>query len=165
MNTAFQISQEDLRVVLMANNIPHTDDYVEKMFEKFITPESDRIEKAALYGNDINEQTEYAHDEICKILCEKKVIRKGRRYFLIIHEYNGDYEYKHKVLVTVTGNDRPDRVARHWARHWYGNKARVSRSDKDKFIHQFSDVITEVEEMKRMTEEEYQVVKKFVSEI
>jgi hypothetical protein len=48
--------------------------HFEKLLHDVIAPEDGRIEKAALYGNEMEEQTEYAYQEIAKILREAGVL-------------------------------------------------------------------------------------------
>lgn len=76
MSQAFEVTQEDLWIVLLPtnNHLKMDSPELEKLFNDVIAPESYRIEKAALYGNDLDEQTEYAHEEIAKILQEKNII-------------------------------------------------------------------------------------------
>ena len=74
MSTAFEITSEDVRNVMEANGRPVNESTAEKLFKDTITPEDGRIEKAALYGNEMEEQTEYAYQEIAQILREAGVL-------------------------------------------------------------------------------------------
>ncbi len=78
MNVAFEVTPEDLLSVLEKHNIPMELDSPEldAMFKKHIAPPYVRIERAALYGNDIDEQTDFAREEIETILIEKGIIQK-----------------------------------------------------------------------------------------
>jgi hypothetical protein len=74
MSMAFEVSEDDLSTVLDKHNVRYTDESLAKMFDEHIMDEDSRIEKAALYGNDMDEQANYAQEEIEKILKEKGVI-------------------------------------------------------------------------------------------
>lgn len=78
MNLAFEITQEDLEIVLNQNEVSLSESKIEKLFENTIMPEVDRIEKAALDAevtdsdeDTLNNQTNAAHAEIRKILEEE----------------------------------------------------------------------------------------------
>ena len=74
MNTAFEVTADDVLVV-MANNLkPVTIEQAENLFDLHISLNADEIEDAALHGNDIDEQTSYAHDKIKEILTEAGVL-------------------------------------------------------------------------------------------
>ena len=70
MSAAFEITSDDVRNVMEANGHPVNESIAEKLFKDVITPEDGRIEKAALYGNEMEGQTEYAYQEIAQILRE-----------------------------------------------------------------------------------------------
>ena len=54
------------------------------VFDELDETELNRVEKAALYGNDIDTQRDYAHQEIVKILIEKEDISIfSRRYIFL----------------------------------------------------------------------------------
>jgi len=74
MSTAFEITSEDVRNVMEANGRPVNESTAEKLFKDMIAPEDGRIEKAALHGNEMEEQTEYAYQEIAQILREAGVL-------------------------------------------------------------------------------------------
>jgi phosphosulfolactate synthase (CoM biosynthesis protein A) len=58
MNIAFEITPEDVGLVCAAHRLHVNHD---ELFEKL---DHDRIEKAALYGNDIETQSDYAYQNI-----------------------------------------------------------------------------------------------------
>lgn len=58
MNTGFEITVDDVATVLDRMGL------VEDAEEYFEQIDHDRVEAAALYGNDMDEQTAYAYDEI-----------------------------------------------------------------------------------------------------
>jgi hypothetical protein len=74
MSTAFEITSEDVRSVMEINGRPVDEATAEKLLHDVIAPEDGRIEKAALYGNEMEEQTEYAYQELAKILREAGVL-------------------------------------------------------------------------------------------
>jgi len=74
MSAAFEITSEDVRSVMEINGRPVDEATAEKLLHDVIAPEDGRIEKAALYGNEMEEQTEYAYQEIAKILREAGVL-------------------------------------------------------------------------------------------
>jgi len=74
MSTAFEITSEDVRNVMKLNGYSVDEAAAEKIFQDVIAPEDGRIEKAALYGNEMEEQTKYAYQEIAKILREAGVL-------------------------------------------------------------------------------------------
>jgi hypothetical protein len=53
MSTAFEITSEDVRNVMELNGHSVDEAAAEKIFQDVIAPEDGRIEKAALYGNEI----------------------------------------------------------------------------------------------------------------
>lgn len=57
MSTAFEITSEDVRSVMEINGRPVDEATAEKLLHDVIAPEDGRIEKAALYGNEMEEQT------------------------------------------------------------------------------------------------------------
>jgi hypothetical protein len=64
MNSAFEITEEDVENVLVLNKKSINTLYVKSCFAIL---DFDLIEKAA-YGNDLDEQTKYAYEEIEKQL-------------------------------------------------------------------------------------------------
>lgn len=58
MSTAFEITSEDVRSVMEINGRPVDEATAEKLLHDVIAPEDGRIEKAALYGNEMEEQTD-----------------------------------------------------------------------------------------------------------
>jgi hypothetical protein len=72
MSLAFEITTEDVQNVLNAHGIPSTYEQAE---EKLNALDTDAIEKAALYGDDLDLQTEYALQEVEKQLKAAGVIR------------------------------------------------------------------------------------------
>lgn len=68
MGMAFGISVDDVALVLASHGVSLiTEDELNNLFESL---DGDRVEKAALAGNDMDEQTTYAHDEIALQLKE-----------------------------------------------------------------------------------------------
>lgn len=82
MGTAFQITPEDIYAVLTVNPQRISDRYLnehglstvdlmalsDQLLKDVISPHDGEIEKAALFGLDIDEQTIYAQNEISGIL-------------------------------------------------------------------------------------------------
>jgi hypothetical protein len=63
MSQAFEITTDDIQTVFEKNFGEHiTDDAAEEIFDNYI--HLDDVEHAALRGGDIDEQTQFAHDEI-----------------------------------------------------------------------------------------------------
>ena len=75
INTAFEVAPDDVETALANIKQPVSEDAAQILFDKYIAPESDRIEKAALWGNDMDQQTDYAHEEIVLILKEAEAIK------------------------------------------------------------------------------------------
>lgn len=77
--TAFEITEEDVACVLASNPIcPIAADGrpISELAEACLTRlDFAKIEDAALMGDDISEQTDYAHDEITKQLKEMGVLQ------------------------------------------------------------------------------------------
>jgi hypothetical protein len=67
MSIAFEITPEDVQNVLHKNNKKADPDTLYALLD------TAAVEKAALYGNDIEEQTQYAYDEI-----ERQLKQEGR---------------------------------------------------------------------------------------
>lgn len=76
MSTAFEITVEDVENVFEQAGKPISSAQAEKIFDEVIAPEDGRIEKAALWGNDMETQTSYAYQEIKTILIEAKLLPK-----------------------------------------------------------------------------------------
>jgi NifB/MoaA-like Fe-S oxidoreductase len=66
---AFQVTVEDVQIVLDRMGLSHD---AEKVFDDEISLEADRIENAALMENDLDSQTDAAHDEIEAIIRENR---------------------------------------------------------------------------------------------
>jgi len=72
MSFAWEITQADIMAILQANNIADKDNATsEKILYEIDVA---RVQKAALRGDDINEQTQYANEEITDILQEMEII-------------------------------------------------------------------------------------------
>ncbi len=78
MNTAFEVTAEDVKLVMNSCRQGVSWEQAQGLFDQHIKPEGSRIEKAALHGNDICKQTEYAHQEIAAVLREKGVLKDPR---------------------------------------------------------------------------------------
>ena len=61
MSNAWETTSEDVQNACANNNYYISEDMAEKLLGKL---DHDAIEKAALYGNDMDEQTNNAYDEI-----------------------------------------------------------------------------------------------------
>lgn len=59
-NYAFEITQEDIESVIKEKNYPVTYDDLKPYLDVY------EIETAAMYGDDMDEQTKYAYEEIDK---------------------------------------------------------------------------------------------------
>jgi len=75
MTTGFEITPDDVLVIFQNHSIDIDDQTIEDIFNEFIKPEMYAIEKVALYGNDLDEQTNIAYKEIVKILKENNLLR------------------------------------------------------------------------------------------
>lgn len=69
MSMAFGISSDDVLAVASRRGVPITDEEAERWLEALDT---DLVEDAALYGNDLDTQTDYALDEI-----ERQLVAAG----------------------------------------------------------------------------------------
>jgi len=79
MSYAFQVTADDVELVMNAHSQGVSAEEAEEIFDQHIAPQAERIEKAALYGNEMEEQTEYAHKEIAAILVEEGVLTKPKQ--------------------------------------------------------------------------------------
>ena len=77
MNLAFEVTVNDVLVVMANNNHPISEEDAEVLFDEYILSNADEIEKAALYGNELEEQTDYAYDKITEILVRAGVIPRA----------------------------------------------------------------------------------------
>lgn len=68
MNTAFEVTPDDVANVLNAHNIDKDADDIHGQLDH------DALEEAALWGDDIDEQTNYACQEIEKQLKEMGIL-------------------------------------------------------------------------------------------
>ena len=68
MSNAWETTSDDIWIVLKNSGIDKTDDEINDICDFQI--DHDEVEKVALCGNDIDEQVNYAHDEIKKQLKE-----------------------------------------------------------------------------------------------
>ncbi len=75
MIAGFEITPDDILVIFQNHNINIDDQTIEDIFNEFIKPEMYAIEKVAMYGNDMDEQTEIAYKEIKKILKDNNLLR------------------------------------------------------------------------------------------
>lgn len=67
MSHAFEITSDDIQTVLIQLHLPSSDADVAQAAER-LRPHDARVTRAALRGNDLDEQTRYAHEEIADIL-------------------------------------------------------------------------------------------------
>ena len=73
-NLAFQTTWEDVKNVMTQNGKHVTILEAELIFENKIAGKLDRIEQVALQGNNLDEQTNYANEEIATILQEENLL-------------------------------------------------------------------------------------------
>jgi hypothetical protein len=73
MSRAWETTEEDLRLVLQRHFIAAGESTIEKAND-LVNAQSERVEKAALVYDDMDDQTASAHDEIEKILIESGII-------------------------------------------------------------------------------------------
>lgn len=76
MNAAFQISEEDVLNVLASNVLAGERPadmglYASSLFEEL---DLDKIEQAAMFGDDLDQQTDFAYDEITQQLRDAGVL-------------------------------------------------------------------------------------------
>lgn len=80
MNLAFQVSEDDIENVLFSNpdRVLYSTDtsLTELAHEIFPMLDFQSIEDAALYGDTLSEQTDFAYDEIAAQLIKLQVIPK-----------------------------------------------------------------------------------------
>jgi hypothetical protein len=63
MSLAFQITTDDIQTVFAKHFGEHiSDEIAEEIFDNYV--HLDDVERAALRGSDMDEQTQFAHDEI-----------------------------------------------------------------------------------------------------
>ena len=85
MNTAFEITIEDIESLLhhehymdgfhlSAFHSLRGGEVFDEIFQELNKEDFDRIEKSALYGDDMDSQTDYAYQEIIEILAEKEIL-------------------------------------------------------------------------------------------
>lgn len=81
-NLAFQISEEDVENVLRSNweAVSNTNgkSFEDMSIELLARLDLDLVEQAALMGDDIDQQTDYAHDEITRQLRQQGVLEPLR---------------------------------------------------------------------------------------
>ena len=85
MSNAWETTTEDILNIIKRKDISISenqnwstdlDEAAEEIEFELNSEDHARIEKAVLYGNDLESQTEYAYDELEKILIEKEIIEK-----------------------------------------------------------------------------------------
>ncbi len=77
ISTAFETSADDVYALLQHSAPSISFQKAEELFDNHVLPHAGpggRIERAALRGNDLDDQTEYAHEEISNILKEAGII-------------------------------------------------------------------------------------------
>lgn len=78
MNLAYQVTQEDVENVLASNellvNTPNVTSIASIAKQVMPSLDFDLIEQAALYGDDLDQQTDYANDEIARQLREQGIL-------------------------------------------------------------------------------------------
>lgn len=65
---AFEVTVDDVFTVLNNHNVILTTEQIEQIFDDIIAPSAGAIESAAMCGNDLDEQTDFAHNEIALLL-------------------------------------------------------------------------------------------------
>lgn len=70
-NMAFAISEDDVAAVMSKHRANVTSDMIQDAYDAL---NHDRVEKSALYGNDLDSQTELAYQDIEEQLRELKLI-------------------------------------------------------------------------------------------
>lgn len=86
MNNAYQATEDDVENVLCSNSLAVANTNG-KSFESianevFGSLDFDLIEQAALFGNDLNEQTDYANDEIARQLREMGILEPLKESYI-----------------------------------------------------------------------------------
>lgn len=71
MSNAWETTNDDVKIVLDRHNVKVSEERLNEIGDML---NMDEIESAALYGDDMDEQTERAYEEIEKQLKEAKVI-------------------------------------------------------------------------------------------
>lgn len=79
MTTAWEVTQDDVAIVLVAHGLT-ADQTILDRCEELMMEHADRIEKAALHYNDMDDQTTSALDEIENVLIEEGVITVPKRF-------------------------------------------------------------------------------------
>lgn len=79
MSMAFEVSHEDVATVCRAHGITQHDQ-IERCFDLVTQKFDERVTRAALWGNDLDKQTQYALAEIERILLEQGHLRGGKRF-------------------------------------------------------------------------------------
>ena len=84
MHTVYQVTEDDIENVLFSNQdrvlYPKDNSLSGLANEIFSILDFQLIEDAALYGNTMEEQTDYANDEIVRQLIELKILDKELEY-------------------------------------------------------------------------------------
>ena len=80
MNTAFEITPDDVATVLRRHRMvnSHDDPLVDEVFDGL---DVDRVERAALWYADLDDQTASALDEIENVLIEEGMISPPKHFF------------------------------------------------------------------------------------
>lgn len=71
MSLAWETTTEDISNVLDQHGVAYTDQHLDHWHDLL---DHDKIEEAALHGNDMEKQTEYAYEEIARQLKEMGVL-------------------------------------------------------------------------------------------
>lgn len=78
MGAGFEVTVEDIQAVLAMEGRPASYGEAEAILAEHVGAAAGRVEKAALRGDDLDEQTGYAYEEIADVLREAGIIG-GRR--------------------------------------------------------------------------------------
>jgi hypothetical protein len=76
MSTAFELTLDDVHVVMNNHGCIISEEDAVDIFYGYIIPNEGVIEKSALRGDDMDEQTDYAHQEIKNIFEEAGLFKK-----------------------------------------------------------------------------------------
>ena len=97
MKLGFEITQEDVHTVLIDNFEPLIKSDDKKIEQIFGELDFDSIEKCALYGDDLENQTDYAFQEIRKQIMDRNLLYR-------------DYDAEYRSIYIVTDIDEPSFV-------------------------------------------------------
>lgn len=84
---------------------------------------------------------------------------EGKKVFFTLEERNGEYEYTHKILTVIPKGRKIEATLKKYVKTFYSE---LSWSDGDTHFFNGGEVAVRLESWNVITEEEFQILKKYI---